>query len=102
MDRYEKAALDAANRALAHGGCPPAETLMAGIATSAGECPIARTISSQLPNAECYVAGGTIGVELFAEGDGLPSESYEVALCDDAREFVERLDRGAYPALLDA
>lgn len=91
MDRYERAALRAANRALDELGCRPVERLLPGELRSATRCSIALT-----------VRGPDRGLEVTVECDGIRVSceehdlEVEVPLDSDAARFIERVDAGRY------
>lgn len=95
MDRYEQAALQAANRALAEVGGGEAERLDPGYPDSATSCPIGRTIKRTNPNLCVEVGDGAI----VARSDDCAVEVV-LELPVEAERFTERFDRGAYPHLL--
>lgn len=95
MDRYERAALEAANRALCELGGGQAERLDPGERESAISCPIGRTVKRTNPNLWVEVADGAI----VARSEEDAGEAV-LALSPQAERFTQRFDQGAYPHLL--
>ena len=95
MDRYEEAALDAANEVLAELAAPPAEALEPG-RRGAWQCPIAATIrtGSRRINVECQATPQEIRVF-----DELGLDVLRVAPSSDAATFMRRFDEHKYTHL---
>ncbi len=95
MDSYERAALEAAKRALCEVGGAEAARLDPGHRHSATCCPIGRTIKRTNPGLCVEVVDGAI----VAWTDD-HAVDVVLALSPEAERFTERFDEGAYPHLL--